>query len=833
MNYKNSKIRLNRFILILLFVLTAVNSSAQDLVSLPQDAAIKTGTLPCGLNFFVVNNIHTKARADFALVQRTAPEQPKENLLDSSSRFPGGSIQSFLLRNGVGYGKDGYEIPNDFAKIYSFTDVDTALADSLILACMDIADRSEVSLKDQAVIISGDINAEETISRLKLMSYMLLPSLTEPFKDHQHLWDSLGVHKKSFCKVSRTPSMDFVEVMFVEPPMKRENVATVLPVVSERMAQELDSHIRHRLGDLLEKDAIPYSEIEVYHVTSESTLLENEFHLNVKSAPGYADKVRERVFFVLNEIDSGKIGMDEFNLYRSILFVKDRKVSSPEMKTNALCISKCIDSFICGASLASDQTRVDFLNRRVLPDTTRLRLFNNFADGVIVLDSLVCLDSLNTALQTPEQKVFSLDFIPGTGEKAKATKRTEPFSKGHQWIFPNGFRVVYLRQNTGGRLYYDLSLNGGLSILKNLKRGEASFIKDQLFLSTIGDIDGRRFRELLLSRDIKMIPEISCSDFTLRGEAPMEELQTLMGALLFLSSERTGNPDEFDYYLECERLRLAEVSSESRRTAVLDSIICSTNIYSMRKTPSALSKDVFNLSESFYEGHFRKMNDGMLVLVGDIHEDKVLSQIQYFAGRFRRQPGITKKDFADYRPISGTVTHTVSSEKNSVDVVCSVLQQFTAVNHAAADILGLALQDTLANALNGSGYYVRVSSELVANPREYLGLMIMADEASLSGLVEQQRKSPYEILPIINSAFSDFSLSEDALKAYKEILKHRDSARRSRPEYWPEEITRRYAEGKDITTKYQEKIDAVSAALVVQMAKSLYNGGKVEYINIK
>lgn len=827
------KMRIYQVLLMFMVLLFTVDSAAQELVSLPQDAAIKTGSLPCGLNYYVVTNNHTKAKADYALVQKIVPGQSKENLLDSSSRFPEGSIQSFLLRNGISYGKNGYDLPNEFAKIYNFTDVETSLADSLILACMDIADRSEVSLMDQAVIISGDIDSNEIISRLKLMSYMLLPSLTEPISDHQNLWDSLGVHKESYCRVISTPSSDIVEVAFVEPRTSREHVATVLPVVSERMSQELDSHIRHRLGAILEKDGIPYSEIKVYHVTGESTLLEDEFHLKVKSGPGYADKIKERMFFVLNEIDNKKIGLDEFNISRSIIFAKDRKLTSPQMKTNRHCVKKCIDSFICDASLASDASRAAFLNGRVLPDTTRLNLFNDFADGVIVLDSLICLDSLNKALVEPEEKLFSLDFLPKPGERAKATKHKEPLSKGHQWIFPNGFRVVYIRQNTGNRLYYDLSLNGGLSILKNLKRGEAPFIKDQLFLSTIGDVKGRRFRELLLAKDITMVPEITCSDFTLKGEAPMDELQTLMGALLLMSGERTGNPDEFDYYLECERLRLADVSSESKRTAVLDSIMCSTNIYSMRKSAGALSRDVFNLSESFYEGHFRKMNDGVLVLVGDIHEDKVLSQIQHFAGRFRRQPGIVKKDFVDYRPISGTVTHTVSSDANSVDVVCSVLQKFTAVNYAATDILALALQDALSKALDGSGYYVRVSADLVANPREYLGLMIMTDEASLNGLAENVRKSPYEVLYIINSTFSDFSLSEESLKKYKEEQKQIDSARRSRPEYWPEEITRRYAEGKDITTKYQEKIDAVSSDLVVQMAKSLYNGGKVEYLKIR
>lgn len=835
MNYKYMKIRINQLILLFVLILSTVNSVAQELVSLPQDAAIKKGSLPCGLNYYVVNNSIETDHADFALVQKILPGQEVENLLESSNRFPDGSIKKFLMRYWISYGEDGYEIPNEFSRIYDFRNVmvDSVPLDSLILACMDIAERSSASFKDQAVIISGDVNPDSIISSLKMMSYMYMPSEYEPIEDYVGIWDSLGVRKGTYCKTESTSEWDVVEIVFSEPRMDQEHVATILPVVSERMAEELELQIRSRLEYLLEREKIPYAYLDIDHITGESTLMDNEFHIKVKTSPGNARKLKEMMFYVLDGVDSGNIGVDEFNLYRNMIASIEKKKSVPLYKTNDKCVRMCINSFLYGASLATDATEVDFIERRVLPDTTRLRLFRDFADGVIALDSIECVLQDSSDLTFPMDITYSLSSLPGPGHKAKATKKEEPLSKAQQWIFPNGFKVVYIRKNTDGKIFYDLSMNGGLSVVKNLKRGEAAFIEDQMFLSRIGEYEGRRFRDLLLSRGITMVPEVRCPDFTLRGEAPAKELKTLMGALLYVSNERTGDRQAFDYYLECERLRLKDSPSRQKRISAIDSIICNTNIYSLKKNLGALSPDIFDLSEMFYGGHFRKMNDGILVLVGDEHEDKILAQVQHFAGRFRRQPRIPKKSYEEYRPIAGTATYTVNSDVNSVDIACTALQQYTAVNHAAAEVLELALEDALSKALDGSGYYATVSVDLVSTPREYLGLMVMADEVSPDANLGEEYKSPYEVLHLMNSVLSDFKMSKDMLKMYKSILKDRDTSRRSSPEYWPEEITRRYSEGKDITTKYKERIYSVTSELVDQMLQSLLDGGKVEYINLK
>ena len=50
------------------------------------------------------------------------------------------------------------------------------------------------------------------------------------------------------------------------------------------------------------------------------------------------------------------------------------------------------------------------------------------------------------------------------------------------------------------------------------------------------------------------------------------------------------------------------------------------------------------------------------------------------------------------------------------------------------------------------------------------------------------------------------------------------------PQYWLNAISMRQIEGKDFTTDYKARVDAVTADKVKQILTSLNNASKVEYI---
>ena len=73
-------------------------------------------------------------------------------------------------------------------------------------------------------------------------------------------------------------------------------------------------------------------------------------------------------------------------------------------------------------------------------------------------------------------------------------------------------------------------------------------------------------------------------------------------------------------------------------------------------------------------------------------------------------------------------------------------------------------------------------------------------------------------------------ISDSVLASSKAYLKSNLAQRMNEPEYWLDAIAKRYLDGKDFTTSYAAKIDAVTADKVKMLLGELNSGSKVEYV---
>ena len=112
--------------------------------------------------------------------------------------------------------------------------------------------------------------------------------------------------------------------------------------------------------------------------------------------------------------------------------------------------------------------------------------------------------------------------------------------------------------------------------------------------------------------------------------------------------------------------------------------------------------------------------------------------------------------------------------------------------------------------------------------------MISLKEASREGFAEGvEQGGALEALDILRTVLHGIESTEvtDAVvKVYKEWLKNDLAYRMKSPEYWIDVISMRQLEGKDFTTDYKARVDAVTTAKVKQILSSLNNASKVEYI---
>ena len=139
---------------------------AQDLPLLPSDAAVTVAALPDGITCYIASNPSHKGLADFAIVQKVDAEDgtrsSAESLLESLPRLAGQSPRWFLTGHGSRPGRKGFVDVREDAVVYHFRDIsvkDQASVDSTLLFLMDIVDNSSYAPADQAIIVSGDVDA--------------------------------------------------------------------------------------------------------------------------------------------------------------------------------------------------------------------------------------------------------------------------------------------------------------------------------------------------------------------------------------------------------------------------------------------------------------------------------------------------------------------------------------------------------------------------------------------------------------------------------------------------------------------------------------------------
>ena len=871
----NSSLR--KIFTVLAVLLHAMTVPAQDVPVLPADPSVMTGVMPNGMAWYIISNASDKGMADFALVQKTGVRtvadsvssrivEIAEEALAFLPRLKSSSPRDFLARNGVMPGRSGYVDVSENATVFRFENLPVAenktLADSTLIMIMDIADRistseDEVLRKwyspaDQAIVVSGDIDAKAVSEKLVHMSYMTPAQESAPRPDY--VWHG---NEEVLFLADTTYDSPFAEVSmtWLSQRVPREYMNTVQPAMFETAVFTLGEISVRRVRNLLKDRGIHVADVGYRHLCSESSPYDDSFTVYVTAGREDADEVLAALTEVMSSIDVFGAGEDDYLVAEARCMEAMSAEASAYHKTNAEYIDRCINAFLYNSSLASPKERLEFHRSRYLPDSVRVRLFNGIA--MAMLDSSANLtvrchgDSLalrksfaevwrNVASDgaRPASLMNMSDTIsfPGKTPKIRVkSTRKEPLSGGTTWIFSNGLKVIYKRMKAD-RMYYTLALNGGYSNIKGLEHGEGAFMSDYIRSCHIAGLKAETFMDIIAREGVSMDVKVNLSNVMIGGHAPADRMGLLLRSLLALANERTRDDREFGYYKENEnlKLKLAEGGFISRMTAI-DSIMCPDYRYSSYKTAGKITSGFQDRAEAFFEDVSSRMNDGVLVIAGDMDEEHLKKILIEYVGGFRTRETAFRRPVVRYQPVSGWSTYTVDGDRNCVDVAMSARMTVTAENYIAADLAASVLKRKLNAAMNGSGMYADVSYNCRIYPEERFNLLVTLSEISQNGAVSSP-ESPIEALARVRTVLSDLhvmEVDEDELKFMKARLKNSIAMEMNDPAYWVDAIVLRYLDGKDLSTNYASKIDAVNVAKVQSVLRMLDAGCKVEYVTSK
>ena len=831
-----------RFLLLVALLFFSTIVPAQTLPSLPRDSRIQKGTLACGVRYYMVTNPSAKGYGHIAVIQRDTPlsESAREQL-----------DPAFLSRMGVAPGEEGYVSDVDGSTVYHFRDVPIyrpEVLDSMLLYSFA---HVALSKAEQAVVVSGDIDPVELKKKMDIFSMLVPKMLVKENHRPDYVWEPSPA---PWVDAYPSPSpVAEVSVTYAGARVPFDFMNTAQAIVSDLFGEEFQAILRHRLSRNLRDAGIPYGTIGFRSLRSMDYGGDERYTVTVTVAKEQVDEAMRVVSSTLAEIDSKGVSAREFSDAKKVLTaqIRSRAASSPSQEED---IRRCVANFLYGAHLAPYSETMRLFARKNLADTTEARFFNRFADALLgqlenltleftgapdSLDKDQALFNYNLAYLygsvVPSGKTYDWHSADSTLLNVSAPKvkikaeKTEPVTGGTLWTFSNGMRVVFKRVPGSGVFDYALQLNGGLNQIAGLKEGEGGYIGDMLSLYDVAGIPAPAFRDLLSAGGIQMETELSVHSFALKGEAPAGQLEFLLKCLLGLSGDRKLNVNEFNHYSQNQALVQPSV------TDLLYQRLVPGFVYTSNKLPGKLTADTPAKAHKYYNERFAHMQDGVLILSGDLKEEEVKPLLQRYLGGFNTDKETVARKPVTMKPLTGTVTTEIQGQPRGIYVLMDAEYALTSDHYYTSLVAARALQRTLVRYLAPYGYTVQIGTNFFAQPQERFQIELTCLPAALSGLPEQTLSQNAEIvLPVLREAIKasvDAKVDPVDLKAWKEHLQADVKRELSSPSGFVATLLDRYANNKDIASRHEESIGGINAAKVQDYLRALVSGGRIEFVS--
>ena len=805
------------------------------------DSRIKKGTLRCGVTYYMVTNPSAKGYADIAVIQRDQP----------SSAAPLDQLDAeFLSRMGVAPSLDGYLSDVDGSTVYHFRDVPfyrPEVLDSMLLYSFA---QVALSKAQQAVVVSGDIDPVELKKKMDIFSMMVPRMLVKENHKPDYVWEPSPAPWVEMYP-AESPVAE-VSVTYAGARVPFDYMNTAQAIVSDLFGDELQVVLRHRLARNFKDAGIPYGHIGFQSLRSMDYGADERYTVKVSVAREQADAAMRVVSSTLAELDAKGASAREFTDAKKVLTasLRGRAASSPSLDDD---IRRCTANFLYGAHLAPYSESMRYFSRKNLADTTETRFFNQFADALLgqlenlTLEFTGAPDSLDK-----DQALFDYNLaylygsvIPSGKEygwhsgdstklqvscpkvKIKAEK-PEPVTGGTVWTFSNGMRVVFKPVAGSGVFHFALQLNGGLGAVYNLKEGEGGYIGDMLSLYNVAGIPAPAFRDLLSAGGVSMETELSVNSFSLKGEAPSGQLQFLMKVLLALANERRLNLDEFKLYSSNQALAQPSI------TDLLYQRLVPGFVYTSNKLPGRLTSDTPVKAHKFYNERFANMQDGVLILSGDLKEEAVKPILLRYLGGFQIQKGAAGRKQVSMNVEKETVTQHLLGHPQGIYILLDGEYALTSDHYYTSRVAARALRQSLLRSLAPYGYSVQVETNFFAQPQERFQLQITCQPASLSGLpASTLPQDSDQVLAVIRetlAAVATESIDSADLKGWKDRLLADVKLELASSSGFVNTLVDRYANNKDIASRYAESISAINEARVQDFLSTLTAGGCIEYL---
>lgn len=788
--------------------------------------------------------------ADFALVRR-------DEMPSGDTRTEAAELEHFLSRFGVGLDAGGRFQDQDGSTVFRMAQVpvyNATVLDSTLLLSFKMLSRSRA---DQALVICGDVDAADVKRKMDLFS-MTVPHVYKR-KDgpSDYVWES-SVSPFLYFRKRPAGALSEVRVTYATARTPQRYMNTAQTQVMDLFAREMGTLLDHRLRRKFQREGIPYDQIRFEHLGSNQSAGDEKYTVIVGTDDAHLGETMKAVAGVLASFEAFGALPDEFREMKRALD-SDMVRRGNARLSNREYADRCVAAFLFGSDLAPYSEETKLFSGKMLSDTTDLRLFNRIAGAVFDQSRNLTIELAAPRDSVDENQVlfdYNLAYLLGStlapdegfawhrGDtlglpdrfpKVKLkSEKPDPVSGGTLWTFSNGIRVVFRQIKGGGRFSYGLQLNGGATSVPDLVQGEAGFLERILPLYDVGGLQADAFQDMLQSNGIEMEPDVFIRDMTLTGSAPRQKLPLLLRSLIAMATNRTLSPETWEHFLLNEPIRLQSGAfSDKGVYARLQDELTPDNRYSFFRDPARLGPGLRAKADAYFTERFSAINDGILVLSGDLDPDTVKKLLCRTLGGFPTTKTPARRPSVRYSPRSGAMTQTVQGPAPGLDILMTAEYPLTAVNKYALHMATEAMRRSLVRSLSGLGLTVSVESHYVPYPQERIWMMVRCKPADPAGLPDGTSVPEMaDVLPALRRGMAGAakSFGKADVEAWKKRALGEMGDNLSYAESVRNTVILRYAMGKDFVSDYKNNIASITPATVSGILEALAAGGRIESI---
>lgn len=840
------KMHLPNMLCLTLGLLLATMMPAQTLPTLPNASSIRTGTLGKSDSYYLVSDKSISGKADFALVTEAVTDV---SVLEDLPHFDGVEPWMMLARGGSDTGPAGWFSRGQKGSLFHFRNIpsgDKVRRDSTLLLLFDLM--AEIPGR-HAVIIAGDIDAESTAKDLGIFS-MMLPAPSES-ESEAYKWTPGTAPEVT---VSPSEGLPYVEAGWRAVRIPEEQMHTIIPYITEQYASELGEVVSRRIERSLRSRHIPFGEVTSHYLGSARTDGDEIWSVRVTAPEGSLLAVSRTIASALSSVARDGVTSAEYIDAHDAFSARRSSLASRPVRDNGEYVEKCASAFLRGSDLASRESVEKYFSLRTMPDSTQLRLFNSYSSALLAPEGNMSLSfRTDSAFFTPANALAefrhawagapaapasydasapdTLGLSSHAGKTRIKGEQPDPISGGTMWTTPSGIKVIWRHMDTPGVVRWGWLLKGGYAGFDSIGPGEGAFLSDLLSLYTVGGLSASGFADMLESNGIALSAGVSLTGIRFEGSVPPSKLDLLLRVLVSLSRERLPDEAAFSDYLAAERFRLRGPLPLQDR---LKTMIHPDDRYTPVKLAENLKDDLQERAEAYFEDRFSRVDEGVLVFAGDIEEAELRRILSRHLGNFRTSSS-RKGTVRITRPtLSGTVVHTAEGSPESISTLISLPLNYTGENRMAAYMAATMLRDRLAVEMVPWGISVGFRTEVSAFPDERFDLYLTGTRVPEGSVPEcLLRPDLSEAVAAWRAVLKDagsMTPSASVLKTFKSALVAEIASELKDPEGIVEAVLIRYADGKDVVTRYKERIEAVTDARVKEILSAFSSAARVEYI---